>query len=143
MVFSGLQSLMKLANKRGNEVGPEVVEEVEGDAVNVVSNTQLKVGACAASFLVLLTSLVTALLISSLASMLSLLCGSQKKHGLSAGGRKIRAVRFPGGEQHRPCHRRIRNHVSPAQDAECAHLVTSSRLWSPPLPILHSQHQPV
>lgn len=38
-----LQSLMKLANKRGNEVGPEVVEEVEGDAVNVVSNTQLKV----------------------------------------------------------------------------------------------------
>ncbi|BDA48548.1 hypothetical protein COCOBI_12-2280 [Coccomyxa sp. Obi] len=36
------KSLMKLANKRGNEVGPEVVEEVEGDAVNVVSNTQLK-----------------------------------------------------------------------------------------------------
>ena len=35
---------MKLANKRGNEVGPEVVEEVDGDAVNVVSNTQLKVG---------------------------------------------------------------------------------------------------
>lgn len=39
-----LQSLMKLANKRGNEVGPEVVEEVDADAVNVVSNTQLKVG---------------------------------------------------------------------------------------------------
>ncbi|EIE27643.1 hypothetical protein COCSUDRAFT_64320 [Coccomyxa subellipsoidea C-169] len=36
------KSLMKLANKRGNEVGPEVVEEVDGDAVNVVSNTQLK-----------------------------------------------------------------------------------------------------
>lgn len=35
---------MKLANKRGNEVGPEVVEEVDADAVNVVSNTQLKVG---------------------------------------------------------------------------------------------------
>ena len=35
---------MKLANKRGNEVGPEIVEEVEGDTVNVVSNTQLKVG---------------------------------------------------------------------------------------------------
>lgn len=34
---------MKLANKRGNEVGPEIVEEVEGDNVNVVSNTQLKV----------------------------------------------------------------------------------------------------
>jgi hypothetical protein len=38
-----VQSLMKLANKKGNEVGPEVVEEVEGDNVNVVSNTQLKV----------------------------------------------------------------------------------------------------
>lgn len=44
LVCERLQSLMKLANKRGNEVGPEVVEEVDADAVNVVSNTQLKVG---------------------------------------------------------------------------------------------------
>ena len=34
---------MKLANKRGNEVGPEIVDEVESEAINVVSNTQLKV----------------------------------------------------------------------------------------------------
>ena len=37
------QSLMKLANKRGNEVGPEIVDEVESESINVVSNTQLKV----------------------------------------------------------------------------------------------------
>ena len=37
------QSLMKLANKKGNEVGPEVVEEIESEQVNVVSNTKLKV----------------------------------------------------------------------------------------------------
>ncbi len=37
------QSLMKLANKKGNEVGPEVVDEIEIKQVNVVSNTQLKV----------------------------------------------------------------------------------------------------
>ena len=37
------QSLMKLANKKGNEVGPEIVEEIEIDQVNVVSNTKLKV----------------------------------------------------------------------------------------------------
>jgi len=38
-----MQSLMKLANKKGNEVGPEVVDEIERERVNVVSNTQLKV----------------------------------------------------------------------------------------------------
>ena len=38
------QSLMKLANKRGAEVGPEIVDEIEREAINVVSNTQLKVG---------------------------------------------------------------------------------------------------
>ena len=37
------QSLMKLANKKGNEVGPEIVEDIEREQVNVVSNTQLKV----------------------------------------------------------------------------------------------------
>ena len=37
------QSLMKLANKKGNEVGPEVVDEIESESINVVSNTQLKV----------------------------------------------------------------------------------------------------
>ena len=41
---SHAQSLMKLANKRGAEVGPEIVDEVEREAINVVSNTQLKVG---------------------------------------------------------------------------------------------------
>ena len=45
-VLSRAQSLMKLANKRGNEVGPEVVDEVESESINVVSNTQLKVRAC-------------------------------------------------------------------------------------------------
>lgn len=34
---------MKLANKKGNEVGPEVVDDIEIERVNVVSNTQLKV----------------------------------------------------------------------------------------------------
>ena len=38
-----VQSLMKLANKKGNEVGPEIVEDIEREQVNVVSNTQLKV----------------------------------------------------------------------------------------------------
>ena len=38
-----VQSLMKLANKKGNEVGPEVVDEIGSESVNVVSNTQLKV----------------------------------------------------------------------------------------------------
>lgn len=73
MMFSGLQSLMKLANKRGNEVGPEVVEEVEGDCVNVVSNTQLKVRACASSFFCVLGTSVNCPCYCSLASMLVLL----------------------------------------------------------------------
>ena len=38
-----VQSLLKLANKKGNEVGPEIVEDIESEQVNVVSNTQLKV----------------------------------------------------------------------------------------------------
>ena len=38
-----VQSLMKLANKKGNEVGPEVVDEIESESINVVSNTRLKV----------------------------------------------------------------------------------------------------
>ena len=38
-----MQSLLKLSNKKGNEVGPEVVDEIESERVNVVSNTQLKV----------------------------------------------------------------------------------------------------
>ena len=46
-----MQSLMKLANKKGNEVGPEVVDEIESESINVVSNTQLKVqpSRCAAA----------------------------------------------------------------------------------------------
>lgn len=44
-MLSCAQSLMKLANKKGNEVGPEVVDEVESESINVVSNTQLKVRA--------------------------------------------------------------------------------------------------
>ncbi|CAL5223992.1 g6605 [Coccomyxa viridis] len=36
------KSLMKLSNKKGNEVGPEIVEDIEREQVNVVSNTQLK-----------------------------------------------------------------------------------------------------
>ncbi len=42
-VLSSVQSLMKLSNKKGNEVGPEIVEDIEREQVNVVSNTQLKV----------------------------------------------------------------------------------------------------